>query len=222
MNMTGLSKEERLKAFMAGLDDDEPPLHASRMTAMSDQPSAAATPVDAAVPFFADTDALEEEDPSDGDVIEAMQQLLLAHEQTDLHRVEDPELERVLNELRAVAHSNIADVFESQVVREYVGVDEDDKEVWQSVNRMLVKDITTIPRAISACIQTVKVTHKPGGDVIEVKMYDKLVSIDKLMRFYGAYQRDNEQQAKGTEGVMDLLLASIGSQGLPVIEDNRA
>lgn len=158
----------------------------------------------------------------DDDVIEAMQQLLLKHEDTQLHRVEDPDLERVLKELRNIAHTNIADVFKSEEVMEYIGEDADGAAVHRKVTRLGVRDLDTLPRDITACIQSIKCTSTPRGDVIEVKMYDKLVSLDKLMRFHGAYMRDNEQQSKKSDGIMDLLLASIGSSGLPIITNNEA
>jgi hypothetical protein len=130
---------------------------------------------------------------------------------------------RVLNELRHIAHSNIADVFQCDEVMEYIGVDDNEKDVYRRTSRMRVRDITTLPREVSACIQSVKVTSKLEGDVVEVKMYDKQVSLDKLMRFHGAYIRDNEQlRESASEGIMDLLLSSIGSQGMPTIEDNSA
>ena len=166
--------------------------------------------------------AIAPDEGEEGDVVVAMQELLLRHEQTSLNRVEDPDLERVLQELRGIAHSNIADIFEMRVVSEYIGLDNDEQEIWQQVERLCPKDITRLPREISACIQSIKITRKPEGDVIEVKMYDKQISLDKLMRFHGAYVRDNEQVADANRGAIDLILSSIGSQGLPVITDNSA
>lgn len=160
----------------------------------------------------------------DSDVVQAMQQLLIKHEDTQLHKVEDPELIKVLNELRALSFSNIADVFETRSVLEYIGVDEHEKDVFQEVRRLTVKDIHTLPREVSAAIQSIKVTAKADGDVIEVKLYDKQVSLDKLMRFHGAYVKDNEQLTNEHAGdqIFDLLLSSISGHGMPVIENNNA
>lgn len=196
-DLSGMSLEDKIRALDEPIDDDPTPLA---------PPSSSSSSLD----------------NDDSDVIVAMQELLLKHESTSLHKVEDPDLERVLRELRTLAHSNIADVFQCETVSEYIGLDANENEVWQKSQRLTVKDITTLPREISACIQSVKVTSTAKGDVVEVKLYDKQVSLDKLMRFHGAYVKDNEQINAGNEGVMDLLLVSIGSTGLPVMENNNA
>ena len=162
-------------------------------------------------------------DDEETDVVQAMQQLLLKHEDTQLHRVEDPDLVRCLDELRGLAHYNMADLYESGEVMECVGVDEEDNDVFKPIFRLTLKDITKLPRHISACIQSVKVTKTRGGDVVEVKMHDKHPALEKLMKYHGAYQKDNEQQRNDDNaGVMNLLMASIGSQGMPTIENNDA
>ena len=166
---------------------------------------------------------LIETTPDDVSAVQAMQQLLLKHEKTDLHRVEDPDLERVLAELRNIGHSNIIDVFSSETVMEYIGVDDNGNDVYNNRQRITIKDLHDLPREVTANIQQLDVKHGPEGDTIRVKMYDKQIALDKLMKFHGAYARDNEQQAKDhNHGVMDLLLASIGAEGLPEIQDNSA
>ena len=131
--------------------------------------------------------------PSPDDPIQAMQELLLRHEQSDIHRVEDPDLARCLAELRTLAHSNIMDVFESEQVMEYIGVDDKGEDVYHARQRLSVKDLTSLPREITACIQQIEVKPTADGDIVRVRMYDKQISLDKLMRFHGAYVRDNEQ-----------------------------
>ena len=172
-----------------------------------------------------DTIGADHSDPTgdEPDVIAAMQQLLLRHEDTQLHKVEDPDLVRALDEIKYLAHSNIADLYESSEHMEYVGIDDDERDVYKPVKRLTLKDITTLPREISACIQSVKVTSRIDGDVVEVKLYDKHPALDKLMKYHGAYVKDNEQKAPGDQGgIMNLLMASIGSQGMPTIENNDA
>ena len=159
----------------------------------------------------------------ESDAVQAMQELLLRHEQTDLHRVEDPDLKRVLNELRGIAYSNIVDIFKSEQVMQYIGVDDKGKDVYSTKTQITVADLHDLPREVTACIQQIDIRPTPEGDVIRVKMYDKQIALEKLMKFHGAYFRDNEQQAKDQQhSVMDLLLASIGSDGLPEIQDNSA
>ena len=173
-----------------------------------------------------DPDAVHDhlvEGSEEPDVIQAMQQLLLRHEDTQLHKVEDPDLVRALDEIKYLAHSNIADMYESSEHMEYVGIDDDERDVYKPVKRLTLKDITRLPREISACIQSVKVTSRIDGDVVEVKLYDKHPALDKLMKYHGAYVKDNEQKAPGDQGgIMNLLMASIGSQGMPTIENNDA
>lgn len=159
---------------------------------------------------------------SESDAVEAMQELLLRHEQEHLHEVEDPGLVRALDEIRSIAHSNIADVFEHVAVESYAGVDDEGEVITSSFDRLQVSDITKLPRHVSAAIKEVRVERRADGDVITVKLYDKLVALDKLLRYHGAYERDNAQRAKGATGVLELLMSSIGAAGLPVIEDNRA
>ena len=171
-------------------------------------------------PDSAGRNATDDEEP---DVIHAMQQLLLRHEDTQLHKIEDPDLVRALDEIKYLAHSNIADMYESSEHMEYVGIDDDERDVYKPVKRLTLKDITTLPREISACIQSVKVTSRIDGDVVEVKLYDKHPALDKLMKYHGAYVKDNEQQRPSDQGgIMNLLMASIGSQGMPTIENNDA
>jgi len=200
--------DERLAAFDAMFDEPA----SSSPTPLTDQP------LEPPAPFIAAQEPVKDE----SDVVQAMQQLLLAHEDTQLHRVEDPDLVRVLDELRMLAHSNIADVFTCEEVLEYIGKDEDENDIYEKTKRLRVQDITQLPREVSACIQSVKVTSGPKGDTVDIKMYDKQVSLDKLMRFHGAYMRDNEQQGVSNDNIMDLLLSSIGSQGMPTIDNNDA
>ena len=163
------------------------------------------------------------EPTTESDAVQAMQQLLLKHEKSDLHRVEDPDLARCLSELRTLAHSNIIDVFQSEQVMEYIGVDDNGKDVYNTRQQMSVKDLNTLPRELTACIQQIDIKPTPDGDIIRIRMYDKQIALDKLLRFHGAYKRDNEQQANDqNHGVMDLLLSAIGSDGLPTIQDNSA
>lgn len=156
------------------------------------------------------------------DPVEAMQQLLLKHEAAHLHEVEDPELVRVIDEIKSIAFANIADLYEHIAVESIVGVDHEGEAIFSSFERLTVTDITRLPRHVSAAIKSVKVKRMNDGDVIEVVMHDKSTSLDKLMRYHGAYERDNKQQAKGASEVMGLLLSSIGSAGMPTIVDNSA
>ena len=179
-------------------------------------PKPSVPPIDQYSPSTPIAVELIEAAPEDVSAVEAMQQLLLKHEKTDLHRVEDPDLERVLKELRNIGHSNIIDVFTAENVMQYIGVDDDGNDVYNNRQRITIKDLHDLPREVTACIQQLDVKHGPEGDTIRVKMYDKQIALDKLMKFHGAYMRDNEQQAKDhNHGVMDLLLASIGAEGLP-------
>lgn len=220
--MTDKNLEDKIREFDA-LFDEEPTSDEDEASARVATRNPSVPPVDA--PPKGDTSApvmQVDESVSSPDVVRAMQQLLLKHEDTQLNRVEDPDLARVLAELRNLAHSNIADLFECEEVMEYIGADNDDEGIYKNATRLKVRDITKLPREITACIQSIKVTNKPDGDVVEIKMYDKQVSLDKLMRFHGAYMRDNEQNSNKTQGVMDLLLSSIGSQGMPTIANNDA
>ena len=204
-------------------ESDELEQRIAEFDAMFDEalhPDTSDNPEHSGIPLYAEEQAQSE---PESDMVLAMQELLLKHEDTNANRVEDPDLERVLRELRNLGHSNIADVFKCEDVMEYIGVDpETEQDVFKTIQRLTVRDITKMPREVSACIQSVKVTTTPRGDVVEVKMYDKQVSLDKLMKFHGAYARDNEQRSDTGNSVMDLLLGAIGSKGLPTIENNDA
>lgn len=155
------------------------------------------------------------------DPVQAMQALLLKHE-GHVAQVEDPDLIRALSEIRALAYSNISDLF-SHVEHDIIdGIDDQGEPIVSSFERLSVVDITRLPRHVSAAIKKVKITRRSNGDQIEVEMYDKLVSLDKLMRYHGAYERDNAQSAAANQGALDLILASIGGGGLPKPSDNAA
>lgn len=207
--------DQRMAQFDKMFDDEHEPVSTQQAQPLATQ--------DPDAPFIASEvhDEIDEGDEST-DVIHTMQELLLAHEDTQVNRVEDPDLVRVLGELRGIAHSNVADIFQCEEVLTYIGLDENEKEIYESTSRLKVRDITKLPREVSACIQTVKVTSGPKGDTVEVKMYDKMVSLDKLMKFHGAYVKDNEQTQNSNGNILDLLLSSIGSQGMPTIENNNA
>lgn len=223
MNVQDKELEDKIAQFDALFDEPDEPQPPPRVESRT--PSV--PPIDAPPAPVLDYEDMPEpemymEDDDEPDVVRAMQQLLLKHEDTQVNRIEDPNLVRVLEELRTLAHSNIADVFECEQVMEYIGEDDNDEGIYKSISRLKVRDLSTLPREVSACIQSIKVSSRASGDVVEVKMYDKQVSLDKLMRFHGAYVRDNEQQGDQNKGVMDLLLSSIGSQGMPTIINNDA
>ena len=58
-----------------------------------------------------------------------------------------------------------------------------------------LKEFKKIPRELKALISNVKITpSKDGGDPsIEIKFHDKIRIYDMLMRHYGGYEADNEQ-----------------------------
>lgn len=180
--------------------------------------AAEAAPTPTATPT-ADLDPPAEPEPESEDPVVRMQQLLIAHEQAHLHEVEDPELVRTLDEIRTLAFSNIADIFHHVTDEVITGVTDEGEAHIDTFERLAVTDITRLPRHVSGAIKKVKCTRRATGDQIEVEMYDKQVALEKLMRYHGAYVEDNRQRGSS---VLDVLLGSIGTTGLPQIEDNSA
>ena len=163
-----------------------------------------------------------DEDAPPDDPVARMQAMLIEHERAGAHQVENPALTRVLDELQSVAYANIADFFEHAQASVITGIDDEGEAIVGGFERLALKDITRLPRHLSASVKKIKCTRKPTGDVIELEMVDKLSALDKLMRYHGAYERDNAQTAAGVSTTMDFLLSAIGGGGLPTLEDNSA
>lgn len=154
---------------------------------------------------------------------ENLQEMLVAYRETDTTaQAYDPELMRVIQELESIAFSNIVALYECRSVWEACGVDEFGETQFQLTERLHLRDFTQLPEAVTACIQTVKIKHERGGDVIELKFYDKLNALEKLMRFRGGYAKENEQRANAGNTLMDMIFGAATDQGLPVPKNNDA
>lgn len=143
--------------------------------------------------------------PGNPEVIEAMKELVRKHERETAHLVENAELDIILSEIRAVALANIVDLFETRG------------------GAMYIKDLESLPRHVSAGIASIQVKRdKIDGEIFEIidfKMHPKMPAANMLMRYHGAYEKDNEQ--RGVDS-MDMLLSYIGGSGISEIEDNTA
>lgn len=142
--------------------------------------------------------------------------------ETDAHVNIDPELQEVLNESRAVAMSNFQDMM----------------EVDPQTGAERFKRICDMPRHVAAAISSIKVRQvgripldTVGGDVydeegnpvnmgirtteVQIKLWDKGKSLDALLRYHGAFEKDNAQKTSSTQEFFDDLVTLIGSNGLP-------
>lgn len=175
-------------------------------------------------------DTLPEPSESREEQLETMRALVQKHEDETLHQVEAPDLERTLESLRSIRDSNIQDLF-------YI-----DEHGHERNHR-----ISDLPESVAKSISSVKVTQvkparlKPGSTEtlydadgeevmvveqttqIEIKFWDKNNANDKLMRYHGAYKKDNEQVQPTTgEDMLTLLVDMAGAAGLPQPENNDA
>lgn len=161
--------------------------------------------------------------------LDAMRALVSEHEDESLHQVESPDLEQTLATLRSIRDSNIQDLM-------YV-----DNNGQEQLHRL-----TDLPRHITASIASVKVRQvqrrgvrtgaetlytEDGEEVIvndqvvdiEIKFWNKNDAADKLMRYHGAYKKDNEQVTPNTgDEMLGLLVDMAGAGGLPQPKSNDA
>jgi len=165
--------------------------------------------------------------------INLMRESVIANENTSLHVVESPELEKTLKTLRHIRDVSIKDLMQ---------VDEHGNE------HMI--QISDLPDEVAAAIASVKMKINHRGRVgrkgnapvyetlydedgeevlvadhlveIDIKFWDKLSAADKLMRYEGAFERDNEQKKTKPEEMMDMLIELAGADGLPTPTDNNA
>jgi len=108
------------------------------------------------------------------------------------------------------------DIFETAYVHEYAGEDDEGNAHYESQPRLVVADIKKLPEHVQRAIKEVKITRKPTGDIVEVKMYDKQVALEKLFRHYGLFEQDHKQKAKSMQdSFIDLLFGATANQGLP-------
>ncbi len=153
----------------------------------------------------------------DIDSVLGMQDVISEHRDSSAHMetAVSPELGRILGEIESIAFANIADLYEGRQIFEECGLDEEGEVQYQIMDRILLKDFTKLPREITAAIQSIKIKKERGGDVIEVKMYDKIGSLEKLMRYHGAYARESEQRKDENGSLLDLLFNQVDNNGLP-------
>ena len=144
------------------------------------------------------------------------EQMLMEHRDEHADAYVDRDTRRLVSELEAVAFANIADLYEGRQIFEQCGFDDEGEPEYQLMDRILLKDFTKLPREVTAAIKDIKIKRERSGDTVEIKMHDKLGSIDKLMRFHGAYARENEQKKSSVDSFLDSLLGAVNAQGLPV------
>ncbi len=155
--------------------------------------------------------------------LQELEDLALKHMGDDLHVIRHRGQVEIAREMRAVATSNIADILYEDA---------------RGVVRM--KPLSELPRHVTAAIKKIKIKRdrvrkkavvfdengeiEPQhedmtGEVVELELWDKNASLDKLMRHYGGYEEDNKQTAQGASANagadLDTLLSVIGGQGLP-------
>ena len=156
--------------------------------------------------------------------ISEMEELVLKHEQEGINKIRSRGQIETARELRSVAFSNIADLMY-----------EDDNGV------MRMHKLTNLPRHVTASIKKIKIKRErvrggqkifdeygdeeenyvdTSGEIVEIELWDKPGSLDKLMRHYGGYEADHKQKSEGTVETLDLLLASISDAGAPSLDHN--
>ena len=132
----------------------------------------------------------------------------------DIHKVVDPQLKRVVDELGHIAFANVVDLWESETV-----INMDVPGDPQVATRLSLKNLTELPREITAAIQSVKINA--DGEV-EIKMCDKQGALDKLMKHHGGYAKENEQKASAHDKLLDMLFLGAEADGMPVPKSNDA
>lgn len=103
-----------------------------------------------------------------------------------------------------------ADVTQERVIKEIARIGLfDPRKLFDNVGNPL--PITELDDDVAAAIAGIKVRQIAGdedevGTIIEYKIADKNSALEKLMRFLGAYEKDNKQK---NESLADALMAGI-------------
>ncbi|MBB20196.1 MAG: hypothetical protein CMP20_12155 [Rickettsiales bacterium] len=103
-----------------------------------------------------------------------------------------------------------ADITQERVIKEIARIGLfDARKLFDNVGNPL--PITELDDDVAAAIAGIKVRQTAGdedevGTIIEYKIADKNSALEKLMRFLGAYEKDNKQK---NESLADALMAGI-------------
>lgn len=173
----------------------------------------------------------EEEELSMEEQVALMRQSVIENEKESLHLIESPELEKTLQVLR-----DIRDV----TIKDFMEVDKHGNE------RAI--PITELPDNVAMGVSSIKMKINHRGRVgkgkpiyetlydaegeevlvadqvveLEIKLWDKNAAVEKLMRYEGAYEKDNDQKKGAADEMMDVLVEMAGAGGLPTIAKNDA